>query len=278
MSIEAFTCEEIKIFNNNEKTAKLAEAVGNYLIKNCGIVSLELTVDQSTYKLENADCIEEIFGIYDICKKLSETKEISIFQRSVNGSGVAYRLESSFMKYLTDDEELRQNVIYRSTDYYDTDDYVDMYLYNENGLQKPEYNGDAEAVRDIDKWFCFTPTVHIFAESHEKKTELYEKAIALFGQIAEALGFTKEELESHIEDDWAEYGELSWYNSTVFTTENIRIITDIGNQLRKLCEPYDDIDFAFELSAVPDGENDYDFASVNISCVNGEIVDRYCRF
>ena len=56
------------------------------------------------------------------------------------------------------------------------------------------------------------------------------------------------------------------------------ILADIGNQLMKLCDAYDDIDFAFELSAVPDGENDYDFASVNISCVNGEIVDRYCRF
>ena len=278
MSIEAFTCEEIRINNTNEKTAKLAEEFGNYLIKNYGIVSLGLTVDERAYKLENADSIEENSEIYDICKKLSDAKEISVFQRSVNGSGVAYRLESSFMQHLTDDEGLRQNVTYRSTDYYDTDDYVDMYLYNENGLQKPEYNGDAEVVRDIEKWFCYTPTVHIFAESHEEKTELYKKAIAFFGQMADALGFTKEELESHIEDDWAEYGELSWYNSTAFTTGNIRIITDIGNQLRKLCDAYDDIDFAFELSAVPDGENDYDFASVNISCVNGEIVDRYCRF
>ena len=278
MSIEAFTCEEIRINNTNEKTARLVEEIGIYLIKNYGIVSLELTVDKSAYKLENSDSIEENSEIYDICKRLSDAKEISIFQRSVNGSGVAYRLESSFMKYLTDDEELRQNVIYRSTDYYDTDDYVDMYLYNENGLQKPEYNGDAEVVRDIEKWFCYTPTVHIFAESHEEKTELYEKAIALFGQIAETLGFTKEELESHIEDDWAEYGELSWYNSTAFATESIKALTDIGNQLKKLCDAYDDIDFAFEFSAVPDSENDYDFASVNISCVDGEIVDRYCRF
>lgn len=278
MSIVAFTCEEIRINNTNEKTAKLAEEIGNYLIKNYGIVSLGLTVDGRAYKLENADSIEENSEIYDICKRLSDAKEISIFQRSVNGRGVAYRLESSFMQHLTDDEELRQNVTYRSTDYYDTDDYVDMYLYNENGLQKPEYNSDANAVKDIEKWFCYTPTAHIFAENYAEKTELHEKAITLFGQMADALGFTKEELESHIEDDWAEYGELSWYNSTVFTTENIRIITDIGNQLRKLCEPYDDIDFAFELSAVPDGENDFDFASVNISCANGEIVDRYCRF
>ncbi len=45
MSIEAFTCEEIKITNNNEKTARLAEEFGKYLTETCGIVSLSLTVD-----------------------------------------------------------------------------------------------------------------------------------------------------------------------------------------------------------------------------------------
>lgn len=278
MSIEAFTCEEIRINNTNEKTAKLAVEFSNYLIKNYGIVSLGLTVDGRAYKLENADSIEENSEIYDICKKLSDAKEISVFQRSVNGSGVAYRIESSFMQYLTDDEELRQNVTYRSTDYYDTDDYVDMYLYNENGLQQPEYNNDADAVKDIEKWFCYTPTAHIFAEDYEDKTELYEKAVALFGQMAEALGVDKDDIEDYLEDNWEDYGEISWFGSSSLPATAVKAIADIGNQLKKLCDAYDDIDFAFELSAVPDGENDYDFASVNISCVNGEIVDRYCRF
>lgn len=278
MSIEAFTCEEINIHNSNEKTAELAEEFGRYLIKIRDIKALVLTVDEKVYELSDADSIEENSGLYSVCKNLSDAKEISAFMRSVNGMGVAYRLESSFMKHLTDDEDIRENVTYHSTDYYDCDDYVDMYLYNENGLQQPEYNSNTEVIKDIEKWFCYTPTVHIFAEEYEDKTELYEKAMALLGQLSDVLGFTKEELESHIEDDWAEYGELSWYNSTAFTTESIKALTDIGNQLKKLCDAYDDIDFAFELSAVPDGENDYDFASVNISCVNGEIVDRYCRF
>lgn len=278
MSIEAFTCEEIRIINSNEKTAKLAEEVGNYLIKNYGIVSFELTVDKSTYKLENADCIEENTELYDVCKNLAAAKEISVFLRSVNGMGAAYRLESSFMKYLTDDEELRQNVTYQSTDYYDCDDYVDMYIYNKNGLQKPEYNNAADSVADIREWFCFTPTIHIFAENHAEKTELYEKAMAHFRQMRDVLGFTEDELEDHFEDSWADYGELSWFNSTSFSSEAVKGLKDIGSQLMSLCSNYDDIDFVFEISAVPDGENYYDFASVRICCEDGEVVDKYCRF
>ncbi len=198
--------------------------------------------------------------------------------RSVNGMGAAYRLESSFMKHLTDDEELRQNVTYCSTDYYDCDDYDDMYIYNENGLRKPEYNNAADSVADIREWFCFTPTIHIFAENHEEKTALYGKAIILFKELADALGFDKDAFESHFEDSWADCGELSWYNSTAFTSESIKTIKYIGNQLKKLCDAYDDIDFAFVISAVPNGENDYDFASVRICCEDGEVVDKYCRF
>lgn len=46
----------------------------------------------------------------------------------------------------------------------------------------------------------------------------------------------------------------------------------------KLCEPYEDIDFAFDISAVPDGENYYDFTAVRICCEDGESVNKYCRF
>lgn len=46
----------------------------------------------------------------------------------------------------------------------------------------------------------------------------------------------------------------------------------------KLCEAYEDIDFASEISAVPNCENYYDFTTVRICCEDGESVDKYCRF
>ncbi len=182
------------------------------------------------------------------------------------------------MKYLSDDDDLKQNVTYRSTDYYDCDDYFDMRFYNENGLQEPQYNNAADSVADIQKWFCYTPTIHIFAEEYENKTELNEKATLLLRQMGDVLGFTEYEFEDHFEDISSDYGELSWFNSTIFSTETVKGLKDICSQLMSLCSNYDDIDFDFEISAVPDGENDYDFASVRICCEDGKVVDKYCRF
>ena len=36
--------------------------------------------------------------------------------------------------------------------------------------------------------------------------------------------------------------------------------------------------FEFEIYAVPDGEGDYDFASVAIEATDAKVQDSYCRF
>ena len=146
MSTEANTYEALHICNVNDKTAQLCGAVSEYLLKTWGINFISLTVDGSTYESTEEETIAEDSNLYNVCQGLASAKEISLKLRSCNGGGVNWRLDSAFMKLFTDDAELRGNVTYRSTDYYDTDSGVEMYLYNENGLQRMQYAGFAECV------------------------------------------------------------------------------------------------------------------------------------
>ena len=48
----------------------------------------------------------------------------------------------------------------------------------------------------------------------------------------------------------------------------------LANQLAAL----ETAEFEFEIYAVPDGEGDYDFASVAIEATGTAVKDSYCRF
>lgn len=62
--------------------------------------------------------------------------------------------------------------------------------------------------------------------------------------------------------------------SICFTTESIPEIVTQADSLatQRTAE------FEFEIYAVPDGEGDYDFASVAIEADGNTVKDTYCRF
>ena len=274
MSIEANTYEELYINNVNEKTADLASQVSKYLIETWGIINLELTADGVVYS-STEERIEEGTEIYGICMNLVNAKEILLSLRSVNNGGAWWRIESSFMGALTDDEKLKNNVTYKSTDYYDTDSYIDMYRYDEDGMSQLDYDGLFEDIADIEKWFCYTPEF-VFTTEETDNTELYEKVI-------NALKAFSEELEEYdfedLIDDWFEdSGKIYMNGSLSFATESISEIEEIFGELSEELNGYEDVEFEVKIVAVPEGENDYNFASVSISVENGEVQTKYCRF
>jgi hypothetical protein len=63
-----------------------------------------------------------------------------------------------------------------------------------------------------------------------------------------------------------------------FATKDIPAIKEQANQLVALLADSDSTEIEFEIYAVPDGEGDYDFASVAISCGESAVCDNYCRF
>ena len=271
MSIDANTYEELYINNVNEKTASLAGQVSKYLLETWGIINLELTVDGVAYN-STEERIEEGSELYSVCLKLADAKEISFSLRSNNGGGAYWRMESSFMAALTDDEELRNNVSYRSTDYYDTESYVDVYLYDKNGLVRPGYDKTADDVTDIEKWYSYTAAVNITAEDEADNEELHNEITEILTNLCtEYFGVDEDELEDKIEDMWEDCGEINLIGGISFLNVDVPAIKDELNRLAELLTSSDGAEISVEIAAVPDGENDYDFASVAFS-FDGESV------
>ena len=278
MSIEANTYEELTISNVNEKTAQLCGTVSEYLLNTWGINFISLTVDGCTYESTEDETIEAGGDLYNTCQRLATAKEISLKLRSCNGGGANWRLESAFMKHFTDDAEVKANVTYRSTDYYDTDPGVDMYLYNENGLQRMQYTGSAECAADIKEWYCYTPTLRIADDKQMGSAELHDQLIVIVKKLCELFGLDEDDVEDRLDDDWTSCGEIILNGSVRFATKNIPAIKELANQLAALLADSDSAEFEFEIYAVPDGEGDYDFASVAITLDGTDITDQYCRF
>lgn len=271
MSITAYTYEELTINNMNEKTKQLCDAVGDYLLSTWGINFVSLTVDGCTYESAEDDRITDDSELYKACQNLGSAKKIFLQLRSSNGGGAEWRLESSFMVHFTDDPELKNNVTYRSTDYYDSETYVDMYLYNENGLQSMQYANTANSVADIKEWYCFNPELHICDEDQKEDTELFEKVKEIFEKLSILLG-------CDVYNDWENSGEIMLECSASFATKDIPVIAESVNRLTALFADSESAEIEFAIYAVPDGEGDYDFASVALVLEGETVTEKYCRF
>lgn len=279
MSSLANTYEELTIHNVNQKTAHLAAEVGEYLLKIEDILSISLCCDDIELKSTTESKIQNDSLFYPICKNLANAKEIHLCLRSVSYCGAYKRLEFCFMKSFTDDNELKENVIYKSTDYYDTDTGIELYLYDQNGLQALEYQNSFESVADIEKWVSYTPDIYLFDEEQKDNAVLHKTIRAIFEKLCfDCFGWNEDDFDDQFEDDWEEFGEIILDGAVSFTTGKIQDIVNLANQLVVQVEQAKLSEFRFELYAVPDGKDDYNFASVAIVLKNGVIEDSYCRF
>ena len=277
MSITANTCEEMHISIVDEKTAGVARLVGEYLLKTWGIVSLNLTVDGACYGEDVEERIPEGTALHTVCEKLAEAHEISLAMRSENGGGASWRMDAGFMRALTDDETVRNNVVYRSTDYYDTDPRIDLYLFDKQGLRRPGYEQPFDAVADIRQWFCNTPTLRITCDEAEDE-DLHEEILSILTELCtEHFGLDEEETEELLEDEW-EDGEISLFGSLAFAGESIPEIIGLLERLQSLVKESEIAEMELELCAVPDGEGDYDFTSVRLNIRDDAVCAGYCRF
>ena len=272
MSTEANTYEELHIQNVNEKTAEICGLVGEYIIANWNVRLLKLIVDGKLYETENSFADDS--ELHSVCKNLAAAKEIHLVFSSCGALSVGWRMDESFMKYFTDEADVKANVTYRCTEYYDTDPGVAMYRYDENGLQCMKYADPAENVADIKEWYCYTPTLRIADDEQMGNAELHDQLIAIVKKLCEIFGLDEDDMEDRLDDDWEDYGEIVLNGSIRFATENIPEIVALAKQLVAL----ETAEFELEIYAVPDGEGDYNFASVAIEADGNTVKDTYCRF
>ena len=102
--------------------------------------------------------------------------------------------------------------------------------------------------------------------------------MAIVKKLCGLFGLEEEDVEERLDDDWTSYGEIILNGSVRFATKNIPAIKELANQLAALLGGSDSAEFELEIYAVPDGEGDYDFASVAITLDGADIADQYCRF
>lgn len=279
MGVEANTFEQIEVKNENEKTAQLAEQIGNYICKQWDIRSLKLVSDGAVYETDELQLTPDS-DIYNACRSLSSVKHFSIALRSVSGLGLDERKEYYFLSCLDDGGELSDLVTYKSTDYYDTDEFVDLCVYGKGGLKTPEYNCTAADVSDIESWYSYTPEVRFASESAADNEELHELIIKKLTEILGSIcGCDEAEIEDQITDDWVEYGEILLGGTLSFPNEKVDRITELLNEVCLKLREADDCEYEIKICAVPNGENDYDFASVCIAADhNGKVTAKYSRF
>ena len=78
-----------------------------------------MTVDGKQYEAEEG--ILEGSELHCICKNLGSAKQVQLALRACGAFSAGWRMDNSFMKYFTDDDEIKANVTYRCIEYYDTD-------------------------------------------------------------------------------------------------------------------------------------------------------------
>lgn len=270
MSIEANTYERITIEHSNDKAKAVAEAFGEYLLKTWGIKSLSMNVDGWEYR-SKADTVSENEELAGVCRRLGEAKHIEASLRSTNAGGLAWRLESCFLSLLNDDEDIKNCVEYKSTDYYNQDECVDLFSFGKNGVENVEYSSDPSIVSDIKEWICYTPEVS-FEIEEESEEDVYSSVLNKLRHAAIDYFDMNEELLD------AGLSEIILGGSFRFTTESIPAIVDLLQQSVDALKASPDSSCKILINAVPNGENDYDFASVRFELEDGKVKVGYCRF
>ena len=279
MSMNARTTEEMTIHNVNSKTALVAKELGEYLIKTWGITKLSLTVDDIHYEEFTNGEIKEGTELHSLCQRLGERSDIFLHLESDNAGGPSWRLNSCFMKELTDDEDLKRNIIYRSTDIFDTDSCVMMYLYNDKGLQEPDYKNSFDDVSDIKEWFSYTPTLIIENKNHPENVGLYKELWPIFVELySQCFGINADELNDSIENEYEHYGMINGMTGIIFSGKDIHRITDLLNRLYDLIKNVEGITMECAICAIPHSKDDYPFASIVFTLEDGRIIPLYCRY
>ena len=276
MSVEAYTCEMLTVKNTNQKTSIFLERVGEYLLKTWGITELKISVDGKTYETDE-ESISEGMELYDVCKGLRSAADVNMFLRSCNNGGFNWRRESEFLSLLNNDDELKNNIVYKSTDYYDSDTWVDLCFYDKSGFEFPidQFDSDIEQVKDIREWYCYTHDIVVETdEAGEKENDelhdlLYEN---LKGILVSVCGIDEKEVEDYIEDDWQDYGEILIEPSITFPTAKVEQLSNYFTTVMDEVKKHDNVNVIVEINAVPDGEGDYDFAVLSIKSEDGNLT------
>lgn len=276
MSVESNIYEKMTIHNTNDKTAKLAKAVGEYISQVFAPDALALEVDRKKYFYRGTPLSKKILAV---CKELHTAKEITFCMDSSNYGGISWQKESGFLKILTEDPELLNTVEYRGREC--CEESVILCRYDQRGYSdlKNEYTTDISVVKGISFWGCDLPRIHLYPEK-QKDSNTYMLLLDCLKSIADLTwseSSFQEDKDAFVVDDWESCGDIVYDHCMSFSNENI---SELINALQRLVDISikNNINISLDVAAAPIGENDYGFAAMAISLENGKVIAEYCRF
>lgn len=267
MSVEVNLRETLTVANKNEKTKELLKEVSKYLIDNWGIDSLTLIADGKVYKFAGYP-FDPNSELYTVLLKLDSYSDISYYLISCNGSGIWWRQESSFMKFFTDDEDIKQTVQYKCLEYYDQDDEIVGYVYDSQGGREIECDSSITALDNVSSWYTYNFCVTIEGEEEDFTEEVCESLMDMATAIAEKYDFLNE-----IDEPYD--GEMMFGESFSIENENI---PDFISRMEALHKFAIDNNLSIDLVAPFIAEDDDTYAFAYFEFKKGRCVPKYALY
>ena len=261
MSIEANTSESMMLHNVNAETAELAEKYAQYLLKTWGIDSLEITADGESYTCEE-ETVEEDDEFAALVRSLPDRADFSVRFLSTNGGGLTWRREL-FLDWMSENEDaLKENVFYKSMDYYDVDPKIDLCLFNENGLSYPEPQPaeDLTQAEAVSEWFAYSPEIRIETDDPDDE-ELHDEVMNALSELMQDV-FDAD--EDDITDEW-EDGEISFDGSLSVAGTDIGAMIEGFQRIGNILSEHESAEMHLDIGFVSDNDESRPFAVLHVA-------------
>ncbi len=280
--------EEIKINNTNEKTARIAKVLAESLIQMNDFREVNIELDGFMHNAKRSYDAKTGFGTEsqalttyiskDVLSSIPLAKSIRVVIYETTQLWFYLFQERCEPLDFDNDSDILNNVYFCGTEYCDSDEGVDMIVYDREGFRYLDYVKTLENVSDIKEWFCWTPNISITNENQKENAALHEQAREFFFMLGTLFNLDEVDMEKKWCDCWEDNGSISWDGSFKFTCERISTIVSLANYVIKYMQDYDGTKIEFGIYGVPCGKDDYPFAAAGIFLEGETVIDKYCRF
>lgn len=265
MSIINSTYETLTVHNVNNKTAAIIKVAAKELTELWGNKKLQVTLDGVTSVFENED-LSESNELKELLDKASEAKEFSYSISFSNKYGLDLREDSELFKLFTEDADVKDNVVFKSIEDYDTHAYIGSYVYCDSAHGEVCHTDSQPDFSNVDSFYAYSPTLLVAAEELKEDEEIHKVALSKVNKILSYCTFNMN--GAPFEDNWKDYGELVLQAGLEITPAQLNGFIAAVQDLSDYADTVEGLDLKFEFGFRSNGPDM--FALVYISEIRDE--------
>lgn len=274
MSTEVNTLEQISVCNRNDTTAMFLQELNRHYksINYDSIYYLEITLDGHSFVADSYDN-PMLAGVleknvqhpfYQMLEKAASGKDffLKIGYRGFDEKyGYAYWLDCLSVG-------LRSNVVCKCLEYYDQDEAIVTYVFDEHSAGVIPWNSSKEDVADVSRWYSYNFSILVETE----ETDLTQGETGNhFENICQRLTEFDDNILADLDEDMLEV-----YHSVSLPREKIQGFAALLKELAAYCK-YHGLSCRITAPFVAD-DPDCKFAALNVQPDSQEHPIQYCRF